>query len=171
MDVQLYSILNSALDTGECWHFEWTCHLNFHYPSTILKIEVVVSPEPWYYQTEHHCTWEENTAEMLAELKYYSVALNMSDVSCYINCLHKNWDNLRFVFDFAKSAETLVIKKWSYLKYFACALSLPILCHTIHTKLALESVCFHCMHYQLEETCPGISSYVQLLTNFMHKLP
>jgi len=38
-------------------------------------------------------------------------------------------------------------------------------------NLALESVCIHCMHYQIEETCPGISSYVQLLANFMHNLP
>ena len=123
------------------------------------------------YGTEHHCTWEENTVETLAELKYYSFALNMSDVSCYMNCVHKNWHNLRLVFDFAKSAETLVIKEWSCLKYYACALHLPILCHIMHMNLALESVCTHCMHYQLEETCPGISSYVQLLANFMHKLP
>jgi len=38
-------------------------------------------------------------------------------------------------------------------------------------NLALESVCIHCVHYQLEETCPGISSYVQFLTNFIHKIP
>jgi len=47
MDAQLYSILNSALDTCEYWHVEWTCHLIFHYPLTSLKIEAVVSPKPW----------------------------------------------------------------------------------------------------------------------------
>jgi hypothetical protein len=58
-------------------------------------MEAVVFPKSWY---------------VFFKLNI-NVALNMSDVSRYMNCVHKNWENLRFFFLFAKSAETLVIKE------------------------------------------------------------